>query len=215
MGSDPQARDSEAEFWDGRYAEKELVWSAGPNQFLPAQVDGVSPGRAVDLGCGEGRNAIWLAEQGWQVTGVDFSEVAIDKATQIAMRRGVAVDWVCADATSWQPPPQADSPNGFDLAVAFYLQLPSGARTVAVTNASRLLQPGGLLVVIAHDSANLTHGYGGPQDPAILYTAAEVVRDLESTGIQFDIEQAGTVERNVEGAGQPALDCVVRVRRRT
>lgn len=216
MATDPGPSDPEAEYWDGRYAEKELVWSAGPNQFLPAQVDGVSPGRAVDLGCGEGRNAVWLAEQGWQVTGVDFSEVAIDKAAQIASRRGVEVDWVCADATSWQPPARRDGASDrFDLAIAFYLQLPSGARSAAMANAFGLLNSDGLLVVVAHDSANLTHGFGGPQNPAVLYTAAEVVRDLESTAIPFDIEQAETLERVVEGADQPALDCFVRARRLT
>ncbi|MEX1287114.1 MAG: class I SAM-dependent methyltransferase, partial [Acidimicrobiia bacterium] len=74
----------DAEQWDARYADKELIWSAEPNQFLPPAVEGMRPGRALDLACGEGRNAIWLARHGWYVLGVDFSSVAIRKAKQLA-----------------------------------------------------------------------------------------------------------------------------------
>lgn len=207
-------KDPEAEYWDGRYSAKELVWSAGPNMFLPPAVDGMAPGTALDLACGEGRNAIWLAEQGWQATGVDFSEVAVDKAAAVAQRRGVSVEWICADVTTWRPAEQPGGPAaGFDLVVVFYLQLASVARKLALVNAAQMLGTDGVLLVVAHDSANLTHGVGGPQDPAVLYTAAEVVRDIGSAGLNLEIERAETVERPVEGADQPALDCLVRARR--
>src|SRR5690242_10217857 len=100
--------------WDARYAAVELVWSAGPNQFLVAELAeaGLSPGRALDVACGEGRNAIWLAAQGWQVTAADFSRVAIDKARA----RSDEVDWQVADVVEWSPPAQA-----FDLVIVFYL----------------------------------------------------------------------------------------------
>ncbi len=210
----PEGKDPEAEYWDGRYSAKELVWSAGPNLFLPPEVEGMAPGTAVDLACGEGRNAIWLAEQGWDVTGVDFSEVAIEKAAAIADRSGVSVKWVCADVTTWQPGSRPGATTaGFDLVIAFYLQVASVARKLVVANAARLLGPGGVMVVVAHDSANLTHGVGGPQDPKVLYTAAEVERDIASTGLGIQIERAETVERVVEGAEPPALDCFVRARR--
>ena len=74
--------------WDARYAGEQLVWSAEPNRFLVAEVDGLTPGRALDVACGEGRNAIWLAEQGWTVTGVDFSPVALDKARRTGRSPG-------------------------------------------------------------------------------------------------------------------------------
>ena len=79
--------------WDARYAGEQLVWSAEPNRFLVAEVDGLPPGRALDVACGEGRNAIWLAEHGWMVTAVDFSAVAIDKGRRLAAARDVAVHW--------------------------------------------------------------------------------------------------------------------------
>ena len=80
--------------WDKRYASKDLVWSAGPNETFAREVGSLTPGRAVDVACGEGRNALWLAEQGWQVTAIDFSTVAIKKAQPIAQHRGVEVQSV-------------------------------------------------------------------------------------------------------------------------
>src|SRR6476646_8725770 len=85
------------EDWNARYAQKELVWSAEPNRLFAAEVGGLPPGRALDLACGEGRNAVWLAGRGWRVTGVDFSGVALAKARRLADRAGVALDLVQAD----------------------------------------------------------------------------------------------------------------------
>src|SRR4029079_17927679 len=88
-----------AEAWTGRSRETELVWSATPNQFVEAEVADLAPGRAVDLAAGEGRNAIWLARQGWQVTAVDFAQAGLDKGRTLA--GDLTVEWVCADATTW------------------------------------------------------------------------------------------------------------------
>lgn len=87
--------------WNARYSATELVWSAEPNRWVSEVLAGRPAGTAVDLGCGEGSNAIWLAEQGWTVTGADFSDVALDKATALADRRGVTVRWIRGDATDW------------------------------------------------------------------------------------------------------------------
>ena len=85
----------------------ELLWTAQPNRFLVAKSSDLSPGRALDVACGEGRNAVWLAEQGWQVTGVDFSEVALEKARRLAELRGVEAEWVQADLLDYRPAPRA------------------------------------------------------------------------------------------------------------
>ena len=146
----------------------------GRPQRLPGGRDrGSAPGRALDLACGEGRNAVWLAEQGWDATGVDFSDAGLDKGRRLAADRGVEVEWVCADATSWDPPA-----DGYDLVAVFYLQLPADGRRRAMGIAGRALAPNGTLLVVAHDSANLTDGVGGPQDPAVLYTPDDVLADL-------------------------------------
>src|SRR5436309_5039096 len=107
--------------WDRRYSATGLLWTASPNRFVVAELTGLAPGRALDLGCGEGRNAIWLAEQGWQVSAVDFSAVGLDKARRLAGERGVTVDWVSADLRDYQPRPAA-----FDLVLLAYLHLPPG-----------------------------------------------------------------------------------------
>ena len=200
----------DASAWDDRYAAADLVWSAEPNQFVERECAGLAPGRAVDLACGEGRNAIWLARRGWQVTAVDFSAVAVEKGRRLA--GDTAVDWQVADATTWQG-------DGYDLAVIAYLQLPAAERGAAVRAAYDALGPGGTLLVVAHDSTNLAEGSGGPQDPAVLYTAADVLTDLE--GLSFEVGHADRVARVVhqedEHGGESdatAWDCLVRVVRR-
>ena len=97
--------------WDERYAGDDLVWSAEPNRFLVAEVETLPPGRALDLACGEGRNAVWLAERGWDVTGVDFSNVGLDKARRLADARGVSVQWELADVTEYTPAPRELRPR--------------------------------------------------------------------------------------------------------
>jgi SAM-dependent methyltransferase len=190
-------------FWDERYAAAELIWTAEPNRFLVAEVNGLAPGRALDLACGEGRNAVWLAAQGWEVTGVDFSRTGLDKAHHLAQQRRVTVKWTLADVTTYQP--QA---AGFDLVTILYLQLPAEPLAAALSNAMRALAPGGTLLVVGHDTTNLTHGYGGPQDPAVLYGPDDIVTNLDGLAI----DKAERVRRPVQtdqGTGE-AIDALVR-----
>jgi SAM-dependent methyltransferase len=198
----------DANDWNDRYATAEYVWRADPNVFLVDQVADLEPGRALDLACGEGRNAVWLAEQGWAVTGVDFSDVGLDKGRRLATERTVEVEWIVADVTTWQPPSAT-----FDLVVVFYLQLPAADRARAFAGAAHALAEGATLLVVAHDSTNLTHGTGGPSDAAVLYGPHDVLDDLAGAGIDVVAEVARTVERPVVGADRPARDCLVRVRR--
>ena len=184
----------DARAWDERYAGTDLVWSSGPNHFVETEVAGLPPGRAVDLAAGEGRNAIWLAEQGWEVTAVDFSVVGLDKGRRLLAAheraRDLRVVWVHHDVLTWDP-----DPVGHDLALLAYLQLPAEERRAAVRVAFSALTPGGHLVVVAHDSTNLTEGTGGPQDPSVLYTAEEVLGDLD--GERFEVVRAERVHRVV------------------
>jgi SAM-dependent methyltransferase len=193
------------EQWDERYRGTELVWSARPNRFLVAETASLAPGRALDLACGEGRNAVWLAEQGWQATGVDFSGVAIEKARSLARERSVEADWIAADLLDFKPPLGA-----FDLVILFYLQLPGEELARVLERAAAAVAPGGTLLLVGHDSSNLEHGYGGPQDPAVLYAAADVTPHLDG----LEIERAETVVRTVEtdDGTREALDVLVRAR---
>lgn len=191
------------EKWNERYGTDELVWRAEPNQFLVEEVERLTPGRALDLACGEGRNAVWLASQGWKVVGMDFSSAGLAKGRRMADERGVEVTWVEADAVSWIPPR-----SGFDLVVLMYLQLPYDQRRAALGHAAAALAPRGVLLVVGHDATNPTEGFGGPQDPAVLCSAEDIVGDLDG----LRIERAERVERQVDtpSGAAVALDALVR-----
>ena len=194
--------------WDRRYAGRELIWTSQANRFLIQEVDGLAPGRALDLACGEGRNAIWLAERGWKVTGVDFSKTGLEKARQLEDARGVSAEWIAADLLDYQPETRA-----FELVIVFYLQVADAERTPILKTAASAVAPGGTFLLVAHDSTNIAEGHGGPQEPAVLYTAEDVSRDLEGTGLR--IERAECVERPVDTAEgvRIALDALVRASR--
>lgn len=202
----------DAKGWDERYRAAELIWGIAPNRWVEQELAGLPAGLALDLACGEGRNALWLAGLGWQVTAVDFSPVALKKAHALedrALEHGAAgaarVSWSCADATTYRH----DEP--VDVALLCYLQLPAAQLRAAVRNAADALAPGGTLLVIGHDSTNLTDGTGGPQDPTVLFTAADVSDDLDGTGLVVD--RADAVLRPVEGAPRPAIDALLRAHR--
>ena len=192
--------------WNERYAGAELVWTAQPNRFLVAEAEALPPGRALDLACGEGRNAVWLAERGWRATGVDFSDVALAKGERLAAARGVEVEWVEADVRAWQP-----EPGAFDLVAVFYLQLPEHERRPVHRRAAAALAPGGTLLVVAHHATNPAEGYGGPQDPAVLFTEDDVVADVPG----LEIVRAERVRRPVatNDGEAVALDVLVRAER--
>jgi SAM-dependent methyltransferase len=194
------------EDWNERYAQKELVWTAEPNRRFAAEVEELEPGRALDLACGEGRNAVWLAERGWRVTGVDFSDVALAKAAELAASRGVEVDRVVADVLDYRPDARA-----FDLVAVPYLQLPRDELLHALETAADAVAPGGTLLVLGHDTTNLTRGHGGPKDASVLYTAADVVPALRD----LVVERAEAVERTVPLADGEAvaIDAFVRAHR--
>ena len=193
------------EDWDRHYAEKELLWSARPNRVLVAETSGLPPGRALDLACGEGQNALWLAERGWQVTGVDYSQVAIEKGRDRAARERRAVEFVCADLLEYEP-----ARDTFDLVVVLFLHMPASERRRAIAKAVAALAPGGTFLLIGHDLLNLTEGVGGPSsNPDVLFTPEEVVADLPG----LEIEKAERLLRDVRDADRPAIDALVRARR--
>lgn len=198
--------------WDERYRSSDLVWGAAPNRWVEQELAGLAPGRALDLACGEGRNALWLAARGWQVTAVDFSAAALDKGRTLEQAQpaeAVPVEWVQADVTTYR----CETP--LDLALICYLQLVADERRQAIGHAAAALAPGGVLLVIAHDSANLAEGTGGPQDPAVLFTAADVRADLEAElPGALSVDRAEAVLRPVDGAPRPAIDALLRAHRR-
>lgn len=191
------------ESWDNRYRGSGLVWSAQPNQTLVAESGTLPLGRALDLGCGEGRNSIWLAEQGWDVVGVDFSQVAIQRAREIAQRRGVSVEWIVADLNEYDPPKR-----WFDLVVDLYIHLEPNERRALTSKAARAVAPGGTLLIVGHHIDNLKDGHGGPQEPSLLH-----VPDLIAASVgELTVVKAEAVMRVVETEDGrfDAIDSLVR-----
>ena len=151
-----------AEEWDERYAE-DRQWSAEPNRLIAELLAELPPGDAVDLAAGEGRHALWLAGLGWRVTAVDFSGAGLARGQ--AQPGSADVTWVQADVLAWSAPPES-----LDLVLVAYLHLPEPGITELLVRTVGWLRPGGRLLVLGHDVANIADGVGGPQEPAILHS---------------------------------------------
>lgn len=210
--------------WDARYAQSELVWGAPPNStvveyvygldrrvpLLPDETGGTPPAlpRALDLACGEGRHALWLATHGWHVDAVDFSQVGIDKGRTVAARlsRSVRsrVNWHCADITDLAA---AGITGPYELILMVFVHLPAEERGALLRELAAMISPGGMLLVLGHDTRNLTQGYGGPQDPAILFTPEDIRAELGAAGDHLTIRIADAVLRPTEGPD--AIDALV------
>lgn len=166
------------EMWNDRYRESETVFGDGANQFLVEVVADVDRGSALDLGCGQGRNALWLAEQGFVATGLDLSPVAIEQARSRASERELDATFELVDLVTWDP-----AGREWDLVVLAYIHLPDDMRKAVHAAAQRAVAPGGRVVVIAHHLDNLVEGTGGPQRPDWLFTEAQLADDFSDLEI--------------------------------
>lgn len=189
------------EGWNRRYETAEYIWQADPNQFVAEHLGDLEPGEAIDLAAGEGRNAIWLAERGWKVTAVDFSDVGLAKASRLAGDRGVGIETIAADVTTWEP----TSP--VDLVVLAYLQLPSDVQESVLRRVAGWVRPAGAVFVIAHDRSNVAEGYGGPSVEDVCYEVERTTAALAS----LEIVRAEVVERRVDtpDGERVALDTLI------
>jgi SAM-dependent methyltransferase len=194
---------SRQEQWDERHAAREPIESPEPDPELVALAAGLAPGRSLDLAAGDGRNAIWLATQGWASTAVDFSHVALERAAGTAARLGAAVDFVQADLLAWQP-----APASADLVVIMFLHLPADERRAVFAKAAAALAPGGTALIVGHDRLNVDRDVPGPKDPANLYTPDDVAADLGG----LEVVAARRVDHDL-GEGRVSTDTVVVARR--
>ncbi len=188
--------------WDERYATQGFVFGVEPNRFVEEHLGGLSPRRVLDLGSGQGRNAVWLAAQGHRVTAVDLSPVATEQAKQLAVQAGVTAEFVSADLSTWEP-----EVGGYDVVVLSYLQLVPHLRTLVHRKAVTALAPEGMVFLIAHHLDNLEHGIGGPQSPEFLFTEDELRSDFAG----LVVDQLERVMRPVDrdGATGDAIDLLL------
>jgi SAM-dependent methyltransferase len=189
----------DAEQWDERYAASDRVWSAEPNTFVVSLTRDLPPGSAIDLAAGEGRNALWLAGRGWQVTAVDFSSVAVERGA--ASPGGDQVEWQVADVTTYTPGRQ------FDLVLVCYLHLQREAMRRVLDHAASWVAPGGHLVVVAHAVRNLTEGVGGPSEADRLHDEEMLAEAAQA----LVVERLEEVDRVTPDG--TAIDIVLRARR--
>ncbi|MFZ0530507.1 MAG: class I SAM-dependent methyltransferase [Propionicimonas sp.] len=179
-----------ASSWTERYAAAAMVWDTTPNPHVVAVCRRLRPGTALDLGAGEGRDALWLAGRGWQVTAVDVDTLSVGRIQGRSALLNHPVNAIVADALTYKPKPAA-----FDLILLCHLELPQAQLHRVLSNAAPALAEGGRLVVIAHDSSNLDAGWGGPQNPDLLTTPEAVAAMLTELGLV--VRRAEVVRREV------------------
>lgn len=202
------------EFWDDRYRSAPAIWSGNPNPRLVEHVADLAPGAALDVGCGEGADAIWLAARGWKVTGIDVSTVALDRAARRAAEAGAEIadrtTWQQADVMSWDP-----APVQFDLISAQFVHLPRPSLESLVRRLAAAVLPGGTLLIVGHHPSDLDTTIGRWNLPDLMFTADRVaaVLDLDD----WQIVLAGAPERQAldpEGRSVTIRDAVLHAVRR-
>jgi SAM-dependent methyltransferase len=202
----------DAAFWDERYSTSEALWSGHVNAVVRDEVAALPPGRALDVGCGEGGDALWLAEHGWQVSGVDVSQVALDRAARRAREVGLEsrTTWERRDLLTWAAPVAA-----YDLVSVMFVHLEGGDRRQVYADLAAAVAPGGTFLVGAHHPADLGV-VPRPPHPELYFTADELAADLQRGPGEWEVvtaEARPREGRHPEGHQVTLHDTVLRARR--
>ncbi|WP_315913090.1 class I SAM-dependent methyltransferase [Arthrobacter sp. lap29] len=186
-------RTFDADFWDERYNSANAVWSGHPNPQLVAEAASLNPlhvsapRTALDVGSGEGADALWLADRGWNVTAVDFSRVALQRAKEHASAMDLAgsVIWEHHDLLIWTPPAST-----FDLVSAQFMHLPRTDRERLYAHLAASVAIGGTLLIVGHSATDALAGAHRPDAPDLFFTAAELAAALEPTQWRIQVSEA-------------------------
>lgn len=172
----------DAKYWDAKYETDEYVYTKLVNRFVKEYCEPLTPGTAMDVAGGEGRNTVWLAQQGWRVENIDFSQKALDKCLAFAEEEGVSgfVDTNCASALEFEP-----NETPVDLAIIAYLQIPQVDLAKAIKRVASHVKPGGHLMGVWHSRDNLEHSFGGPRDPEVLPNPELLTEYLAGEGFEI------------------------------
>src|SRR3954470_15855763 len=196
------------------YRATDALWSGQPNTQLVAEAADLPVGTALDVGCGEGADAVWLARRGWQVVAVDFAATALERGAAAAAAAGeegaARIDWVRADVTRWTPEPAA-----FDLVSAQFMHLPPDERRALNARLADAVRPGGTLLVVGHDFSDIAAGAHRPPEPERFFTAEEVAAGLDPDAWDVLVAEGRPRPAAVhEGHDIDVHDAVLRARRR-
>ncbi|KAB2325626.1 MAG: SAM-dependent methyltransferase [Thiobacillus sp. SCN 64-317] len=197
------------EFWNARYDTEEYVFGTAPNVFLAGQTAYLKPGRhALAIADGEGRNGVWLAQQGLKVHAIDFSPAALAKAAKLAAERGVQVEFEQADVLNWAWPEAA-----YDVVVAIFIQfVPPPERERIVEGIRRTLKPGGTLILQGYTPKQIEYGTGGPSNPANMYVEADLRRWFGDWTIAHLAEHESHISEGAHHHGMSALIDMVAIK---
>ncbi|MBG6180511.1 class I SAM-dependent methyltransferase [Arthrobacter sp. CAN_A1] len=199
-------------YWDAFYNERPSIWSGHPNPQLVAEVADLAPGTALDVGCGEGADAIWLARQGWTVTAVDISQVALTRGAAHAVTdeaSAARITWSRQNLLEWTPPE-----SSFDLISAQFMHLPKDEREPLFTRLAAAVAPGGTLLIVGHHPTDMESGAHRPPRTDLFYTAEEIVLLLDPEQWEIVTESRERTQDH-DGASVTIHDTVLRAHRTT
>lgn len=210
----PSAESSDrwsADFWDERYRSKPSLWSGNANEVVMAETADLATGRALDVGCGEGGDALWLAARGWQVDGVDVSQVALDRAAAHAAAAGAEISgrttWEQRDLLAWTPPAAS-----YDLVSVPFFHLPSATRVPVYAGLAAAVAPGGTFLVVAHHPRDIGV-VPRPPEPDLFFTEEDLVAELDDTWEVVTQEARSRPGTHPDGYEVTLYDTVLRARR--
>ncbi|MGG7508272.1 class I SAM-dependent methyltransferase [Plantibacter sp. YIM 135249] len=198
-------------YWEDRYAAPGLTWSGNPNPVLVEEASALPPGRALDIGSGEGGDAIWLAEAGWRVTGVDISSNALDKARAraeaVASSSADRIAWEQYDLTEWAPVPRS-----FELVSSQFMHLADPARTSLFRALAAAVAPGGTLLIVGHDVSEVDERHRGHL-AELMFTVDDVLAAIADEGLRIEVAESRERAVSTDGPSHAMSDVVVRASR--
>ena len=212
-GQVPAADHFSEAFWDQRYRSSSAVWSGDPNAQLTVEAASLEPGSALDAGCGEGADAIWLAERGWRVTAVDISTVALERGATNARKVGndvaARITWEQKDLLTWEP-----SPETYDLVSAQFMQLPPEQRTGLFNRLAAGVATGGTLLIVGHSPSDLHTTAARPPMPERFFSADEIADALDASSWRVIVSESRHRDGRDPGGHTVAVQDEVLVARR-
>ena len=196
-----------AEYWDAKYETEEFIYTKVANRFVIELCSDLKPGKAIDLAGGEGRNTVWLAEQGWQVENVDISRRGLEKCLEFARERRVSdrVRVLNASGDSFE-----STLAPVDLGIVPYLQVPADLLEASLANLARQVRRGGIVVGVWHSLDNLSAGFGGPQDPNVLPSVASMRAICERIGLEIETLENRDGQVQTKDGLRPSITLVLK-----
>jgi SAM-dependent methyltransferase len=196
-------------YWNAKYSTDEFIYTKTANRFVIELCEGLTPGLAIDLAGGEGRNTVWLAEQGWRVENVDISEVGLAKCEAFAAERGVSerVSTLCASGADFR-----STLAPVDLGIVPYLQVPATLLNASLKNLISQIKPGGYLVGVWHARENLDGGFGGPQNPDVLPSVASMKQFCDSMPLETQVCELREGQVQTKDGLKPSITLILKAR---